>query len=126
MEQGFILNTNIAIYLLHGQLNKDAATFLKKALQQKKRLSIISKIELLCWDEDTQLTEEFINESIIYSMTDEVIKKTIEIRRRYKTKLPDAVIAASAIVFNCMLITRNEKDFSKINGLQVINPFNNS
>jgi len=40
-----------------------------------------------------------------------------------KIKLPDAVIAATALVHGLELISRNESDFKKIPGLAVVNPF---
>jgi len=52
-----------------------------------------------------------------------VILKTIEIRKAYKTKLPDAIVAATALVNEFTIITRNMKDFDKIEGLEVINPY---
>ena len=44
--------------------------------------------------------------------------KTIEIRNAYKLKLPDAIIAASAIVNDAILVTA-DKEFKKIIGLQL-------
>jgi len=123
MESGFILDSNIAVYLLQGLLTKNASLFLRKVLKQKAQLSLISKIELLCWDEESSLIENFIDDSIILPISDEIVVKTIEIRRKYKTKLPDAIIAATAIIYNCKLITRNENDFRKIEELSFINPF---
>ncbi len=35
----------------------------------------------------------------------------------------DALIAASAMVHNLKLVTRNIKDFNRINGLELINPW---
>lgn len=35
----------------------------------------------------------------------------------------DALIAASALVHNCKLVTRNVKDFEAIIGLEIINPW---
>ncbi|MEY4538677.1 MAG: hypothetical protein RLZZ306_434, partial [Bacteroidota bacterium] len=55
---------------------------------------------------------------------DEIVEKTIEIRRIYKIKLPDALIAATAIVFDLTLVSRNDKDFTQIPELKYINPFN--
>jgi predicted nucleic acid-binding protein len=40
-----------------------------------------------------------------------------------KIKLPDAVIAATALVHGFELISRNEADFKKITRLAVVNPF---
>ena len=52
-----------------------------------------------------------------------VSDKTIEIRKNHKIKLPDAIIAATALVHNFNLATRNIKDFKKIDGLELVNPF---
>lgn len=41
-----------------------------------------------------------------------VAEKAVEIRRKSRLKLPDAVILASADVAGCILVTRNAKDFS--------------
>jgi predicted nucleic acid-binding protein len=38
-------------------------------------------------------------------------------------KLPDAVVAATAIVYNFTLLSRNDKDFSNVQELQYFNPF---
>ena len=35
------------------------------------------------------------------------------IRRRYKIRLPDAVIWATARILGCLLVTRNIRDFPK-------------
>jgi predicted nucleic acid-binding protein len=51
-------------------------------------------------------------------------EKTAEIRKMYKIKLPDAIIAATALVYNLTLITRNVNDFKKIDGLRIIDPYN--
>ena len=40
-------------------------------------------------------------------------------------KLPDAIIAATALVYDLTLISRNVSDFKNIEGLKVLNPFTN-
>jgi predicted nucleic acid-binding protein len=62
-------------------------------------------------------------DSITLPMTDLVVEKTISLKRTLKIKLPDAVIAATAIVNNLTLISRNDEDFRKISGLKYLNPF---
>jgi predicted nucleic acid-binding protein len=47
---------------------------------------------------------------------------TIMLRKKHKIQLPDAIIAATAIVHELILITRNEKDFVKIPNIQIVNP----
>ena len=53
-----------------------------------------------------------------------VVDKTIEICKQHKIKLPDAIIAATALVNNFTLVTRNIDDFKNIAGLKTINPYN--
>jgi predicted nucleic acid-binding protein len=47
-------------------------------------------------------------------LDENVVKQTIAIRKTHKIKLPDAVIAATALVYGLSLISRNEADFKKI------------
>ncbi|TDB61346.1 PIN domain-containing protein [Arundinibacter roseus] len=51
------------------------------------------------------------------------LAKTIEIRRKHKIKLPDAIIAATALVHHLTLVTNNVSDFARIENLLVVNPF---
>jgi predicted nucleic acid-binding protein len=60
----------------------------------------------------------------ILDLTDDVVEATIDLRKKYKTKLPDAIIAATALTYSLVLISRNTTDFKKIQGLQVIDPYN--
>lgn len=48
---------------------------------------------------------------------------TIDIRRKRKIKLPNAVIAATALRSNLILVTRNEADFKDVEMLEIYNPF---
>lgn len=61
--------------------------------------------------------------SVIIPLNEDIIKATISIRKEHKIKTPDAIIAATAVVFGYTLITRNTKDFKRINNLKIINPF---
>ena len=69
-------------------------------------------------------TKNFVEDGIIVPLNDEIVEKTIEIRRIYKIKLPDALIAATAIVFDLTLVSRNDKDFTQIPELKYVNAFN--
>jgi predicted nucleic acid-binding protein len=64
-----------------------------------------------------------MQDSEILPLADDVVDKTIEIRRNQKIKLPDAVIAATAMIHNYTLISRNDEDFRHISGLKYLNPF---
>lgn len=83
-------------------------------------------MELLSWAnaEDGQLEvfQEYVNSSFEFSLDEPVILQAIDLRKAYKIKLPDAIIAATALIHDLTLLTRNVGDFNKIEGLQVINP----
>jgi hypothetical protein len=51
--------------------------------------------------------------------------KTADIRKQYKLKLPDAIIAATDLIYDLTLITRNTKDFQNIPGIATVNPWEN-
>jgi predicted nucleic acid-binding protein len=59
----------------------------------------------------------------VYSLTETIADTAIHLRRTHGIRLPDAVIAATALVHDCALVTRNESDFSGICMLEIVNPF---
>ena len=84
----------------------------------------ISWVELLCYP---ALTEEQANEMRDFlrllncvSLTELVLDSAAQIRRDYRLKLGDGVIAACALVEGCVLVTRNAKDFKRVNGLTIL------
>lgn len=55
-----------------------------------------------------------------------MVAAVIDIRSTIAIKLPDAIIAVSALTENLPLLTRNTGDFKRIAGLKIIDPFTNS
>ena len=117
----FVADTNALIYLLNG--NSCMLPFLNKNLA----FSVISEMELLSFSEITEEEENnikaLLNDCEEISLLKDVKDKAIELRKKYKTKLPDAIVAASAIVNNLPLITA-DKGFNQIQelNLQLIVP----
>ena len=67
--------------------------------------------------------EEFVDTATVIPLDQAVTKQTIDLRRKYnKLKLGDAIIAATALVHQLSLITRNVDDFKNIEGLNIIDP----
>lgn len=58
----------------------------------------------------------------VIPVDDLVIQKAIELRQQKSISLGDSFIAATALLLNASLVTRNTSDFSGIVGLNVINP----
>jgi toxin FitB len=55
-----------------------------------------------------------------------IIDRAILVRKAKRIKVPDAIIAATALEKECSLITRNVEDFKGIAGLVVIDPHSSS
>ncbi len=88
-------------------------------------VSVVTKIEVLGFNtinEHQKLLTNFMNDTTVLDLTDNVVEVCIEIRKKYKTKLPDAIIAATALVYNLVVISRNISDFKNISGLKVVDP----
>lgn len=127
MGADFLIDTNVAIYFLNGVLPPQSLPFMRSVFDSGVNLSVITKIELLGWsfpdDASSNSAEQFVDTSTIYALTDAVVSQTIALRKAYKIKLPDAVIAATALVYDLTLLSRNDKDFLHISGLSYRNPF---
>lgn len=68
-------------------------------------------------------SEEFISLAEVVEMNKAIIDACIELRKKKRIKLPDAIIAATAVVLNYTLVTNNNKDFEGIKALEIINPY---
>lgn len=128
MGMKYLWDTNTAIYFLQRQFPLSAEQFIDSILQENPpALFAITEIELMCWktagDDDLKVLANFIEDSVIFELEKDIKIKTVALRKSYKIKLPDAIIAATAIVYNLTLLTRNVSDFSRIENLTLINPW---
>lgn len=78
---------------------------------------MITKVELLSHPGLDEAAEKVIGELLdqanVMEFSNVIQKRTIQLRRKYKMKLPDAVIAATAAFLNVQLITA-DKQFAKL------------
>lgn len=124
----YVWDTNTVIYYLQQLFPPTAEEFIDNILKEAQPgISAITEIELLCWktasEEDLEVLHDFINDALVIELERTIKFKTADIRRQYKIKLPDAIIAASALVYDLTLITRNTRDFESIEGLRLVNPW---
>jgi predicted nucleic acid-binding protein len=86
-------------------------------------VSVISEIEVLSFPnittKDSVLLKSFLSECYIVDIEPAIKEITIDIRSKFKVKLPDAVIAATAIYFDLPLFTM-DKGFKRITDLQAV------
>jgi predicted nucleic acid-binding protein len=123
-KEKYLIDTNVAIDFLANRFSGGNKKKIHKIIDQIPNFSIITKIELLGFstsESNLLILENFVNDSQIQLLSDEIVQKTIEIRRKYKIKLPDAIIAATAMVNQLTLVKRNISDFRNIDGLSLLN-----
>jgi len=126
MEQSqYLIDTNAIIDYLSQKLPPAGMDFMNQIIDNVPNVSVISKIEVLGYnttDQHYQILSNFMNDATVLDLTGSIVDVCIELRKKYKTKLPDAIIAATAMVYDLALITRNISDFKSITGLKVVNP----
>lgn len=119
-----MIDTNIAIYYLNNELPELVADELDKEMLS---MSVITRMELLSWrnsgTEDLFIIETFIKNVNVVNLTEPIILKSIEVRKSNFIKLPDAIIAATSLVEDYTLVTRNASDFKNIEGIKILNPW---
>jgi len=127
MGKRYLLDSNIVIDYIAGLYSGKARQWLDQIIDEEMIVSVITKIEVLSFDPDKDdnypILVDFFETSTILELSDSIVNKTIEIRQRQKIKLPDSVIASTALVHGLVLISRNTKDFRTIPDLEVINPY---
>ena len=114
-DKRFVLDTNAVIFLTsRGSIISPG--FLDELNKADLFISGISEIELFSKsamppDEENKL-RIFISDRIpVIDLTEAVKKETITLRRKTKLKLPDCIIAATAIAINAVLLTADKKLF---------------
>jgi len=131
MDKGmkkYLLDTNVLIYYWKGDIPKGEMKRLEEILKHSFIISIITKIELLGWRKHTregyEIARDFLDRAEILPIDDDLAEFTIELKRNNNIKLADALIAATALSNELVLVTRNEDDFSILADLEIYNPFN--
>jgi predicted nucleic acid-binding protein len=110
------IDTNICIYLLNGDNN--VADLLQNQIIY---ISVITEIELYSFhhtDEAKKVLDSFIEAINVINITQTIKESTINLRKVCKLKIPDSIVAASALVYSFPLIT-SDKAFSKVPGLDL-------
>jgi predicted nucleic acid-binding protein len=123
MEQRYLIDSNCLIDYFSASFPEQGMIFMHQVVNNIPNVSVITKIEVLGFNtpvEYNNLLTSFIGEANVIGLTDNVVVQCIALRKRKRIKLPDAIIAATALVGGYQLITRNKSDFKDIDGLSVI------
>lgn len=126
MAKRYLIDTSAVIKYLNASFPADGLEFMDTVVDQESNISFISEIELQVWlpenPDDIEVYRQFVANSTVYSIEKNIIAETIRIRKTSRVKLPDALIAATALIKGLTLISDNDKDFLKVTGLKYINP----
>jgi len=122
MGQKYLIDTNVLIAAQMNRLSSQGLNFLAKVINENFTVSFITQIEYLGYKDINKDSEEFISLANVIGIDQSIIQSCIDLRKNHKIKLPDAIIAATALTRDLILVTNNEKDFLGIRNLDVINP----
>ncbi|MEQ8189377.1 MAG: type II toxin-antitoxin system VapC family toxin [Candidatus Eremiobacterota bacterium] len=122
----YLIDTNILIYYFNNSIPDKIKPVIKEIFQKHFNISIITRMEFLGFRGHTEESFEkarlFLSYSHIINLEDDIVEMVINLRRSKKMKLPDTIIASTAIKKDLILVTRNVDDFSDIN-IKFYNPF---
>ena len=115
---GLILaDTNIIVYIMNGLPQVD------KYIDIQFALSEVTEIELLgvkgIQQKEILFRKEMIADCFLLRLNDSIKQVAITLKQKYVLKVPDALIAATAIYHDIPLLSA-DKDFKKVTELQFI------
>ena len=112
------VDTNILLYLLSGD-----ETVAEMLDGMHIVISFVTELELLGYkdlaESDMNIIQELIKEATVLDINPEIKRLVVLLRKKYKIKLPDAIVVASAIYANLPLVTA-DKRLSLINELSLL------
>lgn len=122
-------DTNSVIYYLQQQFPPSAEKFIDTLIANSHpSILAITEIELLFWkaatEKDLIILLNFIQDAVVFELDRSIKLKAAALRKLNRLKLPDAIIAVAALVFNLTLLTRNIQDFEHVPDLKITNPWN--
>ena len=104
-----LFDSNILIDLLqsHDEARAEIARFDDRAI------SIVTWMEVMVGasEESQSNTRAFLAGFARIELDDAVAQRAVDLRRKHRIKLPDAIVWASAQAQGRLLVTRNTKDF---------------
>jgi predicted nucleic acid-binding protein len=105
-----VFDTNIVIDLLNGviEANNELGRYSQAAIS---RISWIEVLTGVRDEEDQHRVEAMLSFFEMIELDEPVSRRAVELRKQYRLKVPDAIVFASAKLRDCVLVTRDVKDF---------------
>ena len=122
----YLVDTSATIKYINRAFPNKALKFLDQQFSYNVTISFVTEIEMKAWNppnpDEIEIYIEFIGRSYVIPITQGIIDESARIRKQHRLKLPDAIIAATAIWDGLTLITDNAKDFARIKELKQLYP----
>jgi predicted nucleic acid-binding protein len=121
-----VFDRNILIYHLNDALPPSVFTQVEFWIAEGAVISVMSRIEVLGYPQTADQLQQAMRLLAYFEeipLHEPIVQQTITLRQRYRIRLPDALIAATALDLGFPLVARNTQDFHTINGLIILNPF---
>jgi predicted nucleic acid-binding protein len=121
-----VFDSNILIYHLNDALPPSVFNQAESWIADGAVISVMSRIEVLGYPQTVDQLEQAMRLFAYFEeipLHEPIVQRTITLRQQYRIRLPDALIAATALDCGFPLVTRNTQDFHVINGLIILNPF---
>jgi predicted nucleic acid-binding protein len=119
-----LFDTNVIIDYLNNKL-PDKSNFILDEISNPI-ISIVTRIELSILPnatiEQEKIMMTYLKHCTVLELTEEIVLKVIMLRKKYKIRDFDSIIAATALVHKLPLIT-NDKDFLNIKNLKILNSY---
>ena len=90
-----------------------------KTDRHRLHYSVITRAELFAGTSATAIVSDLLGPLRELPVDRAVAERAGRVRREFDVRLPDAVIAATALVHRLGLVTRNRSDFDRIRGLRL-------
>lgn len=117
-----LLDSNIIIYAVEN----DNPELLDLVHDSESSTSIVSYVEVLGYtnlnEENKQTFERIFATIRIFPLNFAIADRAIALRQQRRMGLGDSIIAATALLHNQTLVTRNTRDFRRIVNLRLLNP----
>lgn len=119
------MDTNVISDYLSEKLPIAGLDFIDKIIDESNpNISVMTRIEMLSYMSPmAEKIRSFASASNVYHLSEPIIVRTIALRRSRRIKIPDAIIAATALVHDLTLITHNTADFEGIPALKLLDAY---
>lgn len=108
----FLVDTDVFVDHLRGAKELDPKS-------HRVHYSVVTRAELFAWNSATEIVSILLAPFREIDVGRAIAQRAGRLRRESRIRIPDALIAATAIEYKLSLFTRNRSDFEGVRGLRI-------